>query len=164
MSIDHSTGKILYTEQDDLFILKLAGDVRLTLCTALDTAISKLFAENTFKGVTLDLTEAVSLDSTTLGLLAKLSILAKQSINSLPTLETSNENIIRLLDSMGIKDSFTVTEGKQEQWLDLKDLTSDVCSEAFVKEKVLEAHKILMDVNDNNKAAFKELVKTLEAQ
>lgn len=164
MSIEHSTGKILYTEQDDLFVLKLTGDVRLTLCTALDTAISKLFAENKFKGVTLDLTDAVSLDSTTLGLLAKLSILAKQSINVLPTLETSNEDIIRLLDSMGIKDSFYITEGKQEQWLDLKDLTSDVCSEAFVKEKVLEAHKILMDVNDNNKAAFKDLVSTLEAQ
>lgn len=99
-----------------------------------------------------------------MGLLAKLSILAKQSINVLPTLETSNEDIIRLLDSMGIKDSFDITEGKQEQWLDLKDLTSDVCSEAFVKEKVLEAHKILMDVNDNNKAAFKDLVSTLEAQ
>ena len=36
-------------------------------------------------------------------------------------------------------------------------------SEDFVKEKVLEAHKILMNINDENKATFKELVNTLEA-
>lgn len=164
MSIEHSTGKILYTEQDDVFVLKLTGEVRLTLCTALDTAISKLFAENKFSDVILDLTEVVSLDSTTLGLLAKLSILSMQNNEKVPTLETTNEDIIRLLDSMGIVDSFHIVEGRKEQWHDLKDLTTDVCSEAFVKEKVLEAHKILMDVNDNNKAAFKDLVRTLEAQ
>lgn len=163
MSIDHSTGKIQYTEQGEMFILKLAGEVRLTLCTALDTAVSKLFAEKKFKAVTLDLTEAVSLDSTTLGLLAKLSILAKQSIDQLPVIETSNQDIIRLLDSMGIASAFNIIEGRKNDWHNLKDLASDICSEAFVKEKVLEAHKILMDVNDNNKAAFKDLVKTLEA-
>lgn len=163
MSIDHSTGKIQYTEQDKMFVLKLTGEVRLTLCTALDMAVSKLFAEKRFEKVTLDLTDAISLDSTTLGLLAKLSILAKQSINQLPIIETSNSDIIRLLDSMGITSAFTIIEGCKNDWHNLKDLNSSACSEAIVKEKVLEAHKILMDVNDNNKAVFKDLVKTLEA-
>lgn len=162
MSIEHSTGKILYTTQDEVFVLKLTGGVRLTLCTALDRVVSNLFAENQYKDVVLDLTEAVSLDSTTLGLLAKLSILTKKTIDVLPTLETTNEDIIRLLDSMGITSAFNIVEGKDGQWQNLKDLTADICSEAFVKEKVLEAHKILMDVNDDNKAAFQDLVNTLE--
>lgn len=164
MTIEHCTGKIQYTEQDDVFVLKLAGDVRLTLCSALDTAINKLFEEHAYKNVILDLSEAKSLDSTTLGLLAKLSILAKQTTDSLPILETCNEDVIRLLDSMGIKDAFEIVSNVCQQWDGLKDLSSGPCSEAFVKEKVLEAHKILMGLNDTNKAAFKDLVTALEAQ
>ena len=164
MSLDHTNGKVQYTEQDDIFVLKLTGEVRLTLCTALDTAVSKLFTNRHFKGVVLDLSEAVSLDSTTLGLLAKLAILAKQSINVLPTLETNNNDIIRLLDSMGITSSFTIVEAGNGEWQGLKDLSSTVCSEQFVKETILEAHKILMNVNNENKEAFKDLVNTLETK
>lgn len=163
MSIEQATGKILYSEQGEVFILKLTGEVRLTLCAAIDTAISKLFKNNMFKKVILDLTEAVSLDSTTLGLLAKLSILVKDSTNTIPALETANPDIIRLLNSMGILDAFeliNISEGKEYNF---KDLMISSCSEDFVKEKVLEAHKILMNVNDENKETFKELVKTLEA-
>lgn len=164
MSIDHSTGKIQYAEQDAIFILKLTGEVRLTLCAALDTAINKLFVDNKFKEVILDLKDIISLDSTTLGLLAKLSILAKESTQSIPVLETNNQDIIRLLSSMGISDAFKLIENSQTQWQNLKDLMPNACSEAFVKEKVLEAHKILMNINDENKAAFKDLVTTLETQ
>lgn len=164
MSLDHTNGKVQYTEQNDIFVLKLTGEVRLTLCTAIDTAVSKLFARQHFKDVILDLSDAVSLDSTTLGLLAKLTILAKQSINILPTLETSNSDIIRLLDSMGILSSFIIVDSSKTDWQGLKDLSPDLCSEEFVKETILEAHKILMDVNDENKATFKELVNTLETK
>lgn len=157
-----ANGKVQYTEQDDVFVLKLTGEVRLTLCTALDLAVSKLFVDRHFNNVILDLSEAVSLDSTTLGLLAKLAILSKQSINVLPTLETSNSDIIRLLDSMGITSSFIIVEASKSEWPDLKELSPNICSEDFVKETILEAHKILMNVNDENKAAFKDLVNTLE--
>lgn len=163
MSIEHATGKIQYSEQGEVFILKLTGEVRLTLCAALDTAISKLFENNMFKQVILDLTEAVSLDSTTLGLLAKLSILVKESTNTIPVLQTTNPDIIRLLNSMGILDAFELINSSKSKEYDFKELMISPYSEDFVKEKVLEAHKILMNINDENKATFKELVNTLEA-
>jgi hypothetical protein len=41
-------------------------------------------------------------------------------------------------------------------------LTPEVNDEHQVKEKVLEAHKILMGLNRENRATFRNLVKMLE--
>ena len=73
-----STGRIQFAEQDGTFVLKFIGEVRLTLCTALDTTIEKIFTALNFSAIIIDLTETRSIDSTTLGLLAKLSILSRQ--------------------------------------------------------------------------------------
>ena len=68
-----STGRIQFAEQDGTFVLKFVGEVRLTLCSALDATIEKIFTAMNFNAIVIDLTETRSIDSTTLGLLAKLS-------------------------------------------------------------------------------------------
>ncbi len=73
-----STGRIQFAEQDGTFVLKFVGEVRLTLCSALDATIERIFTALNFSAIVIDLTETRSIDSTTLGLLAKLSILSRQ--------------------------------------------------------------------------------------
>lgn len=73
-----STGRIQFAEQNGTFVLKFVGEVRLTLCSALDATIEKIFTALNFSAIVIDLTETESIDSTTLGLLAKLSILSRQ--------------------------------------------------------------------------------------
>jgi anti-anti-sigma regulatory factor len=73
-----SSGKIQFAEQSGTFVLKFVGEVRLTLCSALDTTIERIFTALNFSAIVIDLTETRSIDSTTLGLLAKLSILSRQ--------------------------------------------------------------------------------------
>ncbi|MNT84274.1 hypothetical protein D3C72_2242660 [compost metagenome] len=75
--------------------------MRLTLCSALDATIEKIFTALNFSAIVIDLTETESIDSTTLGLLAKLSILSRQKVGLLPTVVTTNPDISRLLQSMG---------------------------------------------------------------
>ncbi|KAA0909127.1 anti-anti-sigma factor, partial [Aquicoccus porphyridii] len=43
-----STGKIQFAEQNGSFVLKFVGEVRLTLCSALDSTIEKIFAALNF--------------------------------------------------------------------------------------------------------------------
>ena len=66
-----STGRIQFAEQDGTFVLKFVGEVRLTLCSALDATIEKIFTALNFNAIVIDLTETRSIDSTTLGLLAQ---------------------------------------------------------------------------------------------
>ena len=103
-----STGKIQFAEQDGTFVLKFVGEIRLTLCSALDATIEKIFSALNFSAIVIDLTETRSIDSTTLGLLAKLSILSRQKVGLLPTVVTTHPDITRLLQSMGFDQVFNI--------------------------------------------------------
>ena len=159
-----STGKIQFAEQIGTFILKFVGEVRLTLCSALDATIEKIFTSLNFSAIVIDLTETRSIDSTTLGLLAKLSILSRQKIGLLPTVVTTHEDITRLLQSMGFDQVFNIVETRQACPDCLADLPSQDQSEEVVRAKVLEAHQILMSLNESNREAFHDLVSALERQ
>lgn len=157
-----TTGKIQFAEAQGTFVLKFIGDVRLTLCAALDAYIEKIFSVLSFKAIVIDLTETECIDSTSLGLLAKLSILSRQKVGFLPTLVSNHEDMNRLLQSMGFDQVFNIVPESTPTCEELQDLPAQMLSEDKVKHKVLEAHRILMDLNDSNREAFRDLVSALE--
>ena len=157
-----STGKIQFAEQDGTFVLKFIGEIRLTLCSALDATIEQIFSSKNFSSIVIDLTESSSVDSTTLGLLAKLSILSRQKVGLLPALVTTHADITRLLHSMGFDQVFNIVDQPLPTPEQLADLPSQDQSEEVVKAKVLEAHRILMSLNESNREAFHDLVTALE--
>ncbi|WP_093397524.1 anti-sigma factor antagonist RssC [Halopseudomonas xinjiangensis] len=158
-----STGKIQFAESEGTFVLKFIGDVRLTLCAALDAYIEKIFSALSFESIIIDLTETQGIDSTSLGLLAKLSILSKQKVGLLPTLVSHNEDMNRLLYSMGFDQVFHIVSQSTPTDAELADLPGQILSEDLVRDKVIEAHRILMNLNDNNREAFRDLVSSLES-
>jgi hypothetical protein len=97
-----------------------------------------------------------------LGLLAKLSILSRQKVGLLPTVVTTNPDISRLLQSMGFDQVFNIVDRPIPCPECLTDLPSQDQNEDVVRSKVLEAHKILMGLNDSNREAFHDLVNALE--
>ena len=155
-------GRIQFAEQDGTFVLNFVGEVPLTLCSALDATIEQIFTSLNFSAIVIDLTETRSIDSTTLGLLAKLSILSRQKIGLLPTVVTTHADITRLLQSMGFDQVFNIVDTPISCPDSLTDLPSQDQSEAVVRTKVLEAHRILMSLNDSNREAFHDLVNALE--
>lgn len=157
-----SNGKIQFAEQEGTFVLKFVGEIRLTLCSVLDSTIEQIFSATNFSSIVIDLIDTRSIDSTTLGLLAKLSILSRQKVGLLPTLVTSNPDITRLLHSMGFDQVFNIVDQPQLTSESLQDLPCQDVSEEEVRSKVLEAHRILMSLNDSNRQAFRDLVEALE--
>lgn len=157
-----TTGKIQLAEKNGTFALKFAGEIRLTFCSALDAAIERIFTAPHFSSIVIDLTETRSIDSTTLGLLAKLSILSRQKNGLLPTLVTTSPDITRLLSSMGFDQVFNIVRQSVLCSDDLTDLPLQDQSEETVKAKVIEAHQILMSLNESNRETFKDLVNVLE--
>lgn len=158
-----TTGKIQFAESEGTFVLKFVGDVRLTLCAALDAYIEKIFSVLTFNAIIIDLTETDGIDSTSLGLLAKLSILSKKKVGFLPTLVSNQEDMNRLLLSMGFDQVFNIVSQITPTESELEDLPGQLLSEELVKDKVLEAHRILMNLNEHNREAFRDLVSALES-
>lgn len=158
-----TTGRIQFAESEGTVVLKFIGDVRLTLCAALDAYIEKIFSALNFRSIVIDLTETSGIDSTSLGLLAKLSILSQGRVGLLPTLVSTHDDMNRLLQSMGFDQIFNIVAESTPTETELQDLPGQMLSEDQVKDRVLEAHRILMELNEHNRAAFTDLVGTLES-
>ncbi|MDH2436511.1 STAS domain-containing protein [Pokkaliibacter sp. MBI-7] len=157
------SGKILVAKQSGAYILKFQGDVRLTLCASLDHFLESMFSDPDFKTVLIDLTETEGIDSTSLGLLAKISVKMQQQFHLLPTILSVNEDITRILLSMGFDKVFIlIREYSSGNASLLKEVPEILGSEEDVKNTVLNAHKTLMDLNEQNRATFSELVSSLE--
>lgn len=155
-------GQILVADHSGVFIIKMLGDVRLTLCVSFDQFIDAMFKQEGFTSVLFDLSEAEAIDSTTLGLMAKISILGQERFGIVPVILASNPSIQRILRTMGFADIFTIVDKLDGPVLDGQPLNCVKCDEAAVKEKVLEAHKILMGLNAANADTFRNLVSMLE--
>jgi anti-anti-sigma factor len=156
-------GRILVAEQSGAFVLKLVGDVRLSFCTALDAFLDRMFAAPDFASVIIDLTEAENIDSTTLGQLVKLAISAHRRYKLTPLLLSTNPDITRVLECMGCGRVFDIRQERPQTREELRDLPQVEGSESAVRERVIEAHQVLMGINEQNRAKFQELVCALES-
>ena len=86
--------KIFYSEHDGVHFLRFHGDILHTLAPALDSFLKQLSAAPEAHSYLLDLTETRSIDSTMLGLLARIAKIAKDQKAPPPTLVCPNEDII----------------------------------------------------------------------
>ncbi|MBO9493955.1 STAS domain-containing protein [Thalassotalea sp. G20_0] len=155
-------GKIQFAESEGTYVLKLIGEVRLTLCSSLENLLQAMFEEPQFRSVIVDLSEAETIDSTSLGLLAKLSIMARKQIDQRPVLISPRPDITRILMSMGFERIFIIVEDVAGQTCEYQDIECEECSEESIHARVLEAHRTLMSLNEDNQKAFSDLVKQLE--
>lgn len=156
-------GRILVAEQQGAFVIKLVGDVRLTFCTALDDFFDRMFGAPDFFSVIIDVTEAENIDSTTLGQLAKLAVAAQRRFALKPAIVSTNPDISRILETMGFSRVFDIRHQIPQSDEQLGDLPVVDGNESLVRNKVLEAHRALMGLSEQNRAQFHELVCALES-
>lgn len=157
-------GKIEVANNSGTYVIKLSGDVRLNLCSTLEDYLDEMFLDGHFKTVLIDLSDAEGVDSTTLGQMAKISIVSQDKFGLIPSIITPNEDITRILLSMGFDRVFYLISEMPEKISDLSELTCEQVNEEEMRAKVIAAHEILMGLNDDNKIAFQELVDCLQAK
>lgn len=157
-------GKILVAEHSDAYVLKFIGDVRLSLCSTLDAFVVDMFKSPNFSKVLIDLRETEGIDSTSLGLLAKLSIQSQKHLGDKPTIFSPKDDITKLLTQMGFDEVFYLHKQDLVEQCALSELPLRKASEQQACAYVLEAHQVLMSLNEDNRETFKDLVSALEAE
>lgn len=158
------SGKILVAEHQGTYILKFVGDVRLTLCNTIEACLEKIYHKPDFKSIIVDLRQTAAIDSTSLGLLAKLSLNVKHKFHIIPTLISTNDDITRVLFSMGFDQVFMIINEPEEHIHGLQEMPCLGVSEEEAQAKVLEAHQVLGALNRKNQEVFQELIDTLKAE
>lgn len=157
-------GKILFAKQNAVHVLKFVGDVRVKLGPVLTNFVSSIQKSKDLKSIVIDLTETLNIDSTSLGLLAKISLRSQETLKVKPTIVSNSENINRILDSMGFDQVFVIVKEAYSDCGKLRELPPEIVSETALREQVLEAHKVLMGLNGRNRCAFHDLVAALEEE
>ena len=159
-----SQGKILISDKSDNYLLKLVGDVRLTLSGPLNRYMEILFGNNQVKSVVVDMLDAEGVDSTTLGLIAKLGLHCRESYQMNVKLFCQNPSIIRTLECMGFDEIIDIFQQSPNEFdTELRSLEEVPAAVDEVRRQVLEAHKLLLKLNPKNSAEFTDLINALEA-
>ena len=159
------SGRILVGDHDGIYVIRFEGDVRVTLCGSFDHYLEKMMADANFASVLVDLSDAVAIDSTSLGVLAKLSLGVQERNKRVPTLVCNAPDILRILVNMGFDDVFAIVDEDYDAQRSLAELpVSSDLGEDEMRERVIEAHKVLMGMNEKNAETFKDLVNALEAE
>ncbi len=65
---------------------------------------------------------------------------------------------------MGFDKVFVIVEKTEGDFGPLGELPTQLVSEDALREQVLEAHRVLMSLNDENKDKFRDLVAALESE
>ena len=168
MSFNHgiymSIGHIEYASLNGTHIFKIVGEVRAHGCISLDKLLNKMDQGEQVVGAIVDLTETTFIDSTVLGILAKLGLKLMSNHNIQAVILSTNADITTLANSMGLNQVFVILNYCG---------SSDVCTKALVEENVthstmlktvLDAHRTLMQLNENNQNMFEPLVKQLQKE
>ncbi len=157
-----SDGAIYYACCDGHYVLKFVGDVRLTLCSTIERHLETVLQRKDVTDTLVDLTETENIDSTSLGLIAKLAIKAAEKGMPQPTLVSTHEDITRILLGMGFDRVFVLLQELPVSRCDLQQVPFVQESEEEVRMRILDAHRVLIGLNDDNREVFKDLVATLE--
>ncbi len=159
-----STGHVEYASLNGTHIFKLIGEVRAQSCISLDKLLAKIEQQKDVVGAIVDLTETTFIDSTVLGILAKLGLKLKQIHHIQAVMLSTNSDISTLANSMGLGQVFVILNYCGDPNVCTRALIDDHVTHNAMLCTVLDAHKTLMKLNDNNQNMFEPLVKQLEKQ
>jgi len=157
-------GQVLAAHEHGAYVLRLVGDVRLTLCSSIEDYVDNMLNDPEFCSVWVDLCDAQGIDSTTLGQLAKLAMTVHERFSFRPAVYCCDPGINRLLESMGLDRLFEMHRRSCCATGSVESIPMLPGSEDEVREKVIEAHRALMDVSAENQAKFRDLVSSLESR
>jgi anti-anti-sigma factor len=162
------SARILYAVHSGTYVIKFVGDVRVPLCACLEGFLDRMFADTTLQSVLIDLTETAGIDSTALGLIAKISVALKERLQRKPVILSTNHDVNRILLSMGFDRVFVIVDqapapapAHDEP---LAELLLTEPSQQDLTRNVIEAHRVLMSMNEKNRATFRDLVEALECE
>ncbi len=157
-------GKILYANQDGAHVLKFIGDVRLNLSPTLATFLERLKSDDHFKAMIVDVSESDNIDSTSLGLIAKVAICTREMFESQTTIVSPREDITRILESMAMEEVCVISREAPSATPEMIELPQEIAGDDVVREQVLDAHRTLMTLSEENCNKFQDLVDALESE
>lgn len=158
-------GSFLYGKFENICVIKPIGNVSYKTCPYFDRFLTKLFEEKDIADFILDLTETEYMDSTNLGLLARIHKQSTTTLHKRPTIISTNPVITELLAGLGFDRIFKVLGENSDTDPKLKSMPEEgSTSQNDIGSVMLSAHRNLMEINERNAAKFRNVCDLLEKE
>ncbi|MBF0273599.1 MAG: STAS domain-containing protein [Nitrospinae bacterium] len=159
-----SEHQILYAIRNEKCIVKMVGEIRYTLGNSFNKILEKAFNNSAVESYILDLKETSYIDSTNLGLIAKIANWCQKKNFKKPVIISNNEDVNVVLFNMGFDHFFYIVDEASLKENGLKEVEFTKGKGKEVADLILEAHKTLMEMNEKNREEFKSVVDVMEQQ
>lgn len=157
-------GQVLHASYEGVHVLRFIGDIRYPMSPALERFVDQLFSATTPVGMVIDLTQTTHIDSTNLGVLARVAKLMGARHPEPVTIVCNREDICEVLVSVGFDEVFRLISESQPNVPAGESVTLTASEPADLARTVLDAHRLLMDLNERNRALFEDVVAALERE
>jgi len=157
-------GRILYARKGRQCFIKLIGEVRHTVSPGFDALIDKMFLGDEADTFIIDLNETVYIDSTNLGLLAKIARRLMDKSGARPIIVSGQQDVNTVLKSMGFDEVFVLIEECRADNTGCGEVPAVSVDKQEKSRLVLDAHKALMEMNEKCQDLFCDVVKMFEEE
>ena len=160
-----ASAHITHAERDGIHVLRYSGKVDYMSAPAIRRFLDDLLDRGNVAGLIFDLSDAEALDSTNLGLLARVRERAERCHCNGSMIVSKNADITEVLRSMGFEQIFEIVSDPRlnaEACADCLDAASP--SSAELRDTMLEAHRALMRLSENGRTQFADVVACLESE
>lgn len=155
-------GSILATSVNDIEYIKFIGTIRYSHCGGLESHIEYLFDGHDYKQIVIDLEEADILDSTALGLLAKIAIQLKNTTKVSPIIFLKTGELANIIKRVCFDQVFQlIFNGELQPFEALEELVSNEQDEKQVLQRVIDAHESLAILSEKNRQLYKDITCSL---
>ena len=159
-------GQIYYAVVEERGFLKLAGVIRHPLSQRLSQAARRVLTNSGIRGIIVDLQEAQFIDSTCLGLLARVATRCLEQSLGRPIVVSTQKDVTRQLETMGLDQIFVLVKDPASPgaalYADAAEL-ADLVPRPDPK-MILDAHRALCELNLNNQHLFQSVIEILDSE
>lgn len=153
-------GKVSFARSGDDLALRFEGAIRYPLAHGLDQFLDRTFTECPPKTVCIDLNTTQSIDSTGIGLLAKITRLLGVAGGGKPVIFSTNGEINELLRALCLDRYCLMVAGAAQMTTD--DVVPKIePDEAGLRQTILDAHRTLCELSTDNRQQFQSVVDAL---
>jgi anti-anti-sigma factor len=161
-------GRVTHAESEGVHVLRYFGRVNYVLAPAIKQFADDLVNQGDVRGWVFDLTHAELLDSTNLGLLARLAVRSGAADPARSVIVSPSADLNSVLRSMSFDQLFDiVTVAPPDESVRTaggEDIAGPSASRRELGETMLEAHRALMALSDSGRLEFEQVVAALEAE
>jgi anti-anti-sigma factor len=154
---------VTHAERDGVHVLRYSGKVDYMSAPAIRRFLDEIIDRGNVLGLIFDLSDAEALDSTNLGLLARIRERAERCQCGGSMIVCKNEDINCVLRSMGFEQIFEIVSDARVASAPLALGIEAPCeSTDELRDTMLEAHRALMRLSENGRTQFADVVACLE--